>query len=116
MDSQARKRAIYKKAFDKYDHDESGNIDTAELKDLLGELNWDNSQSALDQACSVLDKDGDGTIDLEEFLKWADYAWNFQAMAGASRKTSLSVQITAEKNSGRGKDKRRKSLLDVVGE
>lgn len=108
-----RKRLIYKKAFDRYDRDQSGSMDTSELYHLLADLKWDNGAEALEQACRVLDKDSDGTIDLEEFLTWTEYAWNFQALSGPNRKSSLSV---AQGDHKRSKGKRRKSLLDIVGE
>lgn len=80
IDSQARKREIYKKAFDKFDEDHSGQIDIAELKTMLDDLGWDSSEQAVATATGILDADGNGTIDLEEFLDWTSYAWDLQAL------------------------------------
>jgi len=70
-----RKEAIYKAAFDRYDKDGNGTMDSAELKDLLTELGWRHSDIREKQILAVLDKDNNGTIDLDEFLKWTEYSW-----------------------------------------
>ena len=74
-DSAARKREIYKAAFKKFDADDSNSIDTAELGSLLKELGWNVSDADVTEALTVLDKDGNGDIDLDEFLNWSEYAW-----------------------------------------
>lgn len=75
-DSAARKREIYKQAFKKYDADDSNSIDAAELGSLLHDLGWKVGDDDVSEALTVLDKDGNGNIDLDEFLKWSDYAWH----------------------------------------
>jgi hypothetical protein len=87
----SRKRLIFKQAFDHYDVDLSGTIDTGELGFLLADLGWDASKQEVAKAALVLDKDANGTVDLEEFLRWTEYAWKHQAMGAHSRKTSLSI-------------------------
>uniref|UniRef100_A0A6S8PDE8 EF-hand domain-containing protein n=1 Tax=Amphora coffeiformis TaxID=265554 RepID=A0A6S8PDE8_9STRA len=74
-DASARKREIYKQAFKKYDADDSNSIDAAELGSLLKELGWNVSDVDVTEALTVLDKDGNGDIDLDEFLNWSEYAW-----------------------------------------
>jgi hypothetical protein len=106
-----RKRAIYKAAFDKFDDDNSGTMDTAELETLLKELGWDHSVEALEQASDVLDKDKDGSIDLEEFMKWTEYAWKSQALnQGANASGGSLTEPKARRRSRRG------STLAIVGE
>lgn len=92
VEPQDRKRAIFKKAFDKYDADQSGEIDTQELASLLKDLGWDASEEALALATKHLDGDGNGSIDLEEFLKWTEYAWKEYAMKNDRVKTMRTVE------------------------
>ena len=74
-DATARKREIYKQAFKVYDTDGSNSIDAAELGSLLKDLGWNVSDEDVKEALTVLDKDGNGDIDLDEFLNWSSYAW-----------------------------------------
>ena len=57
-------------AFDKYDRDQSGGIDPAELKAVLEDLGVDASEERLNEAFEILDKNNDGVISYEEFGKW----------------------------------------------
>lgn len=57
-------------AFDKYDRDRSGDIDSAELRNVLEDLGVDASDERLNEAFELLDKNGDGIISYEEFGKW----------------------------------------------
>lgn len=107
----ATKRAIYKKAFDVFDVNGDGHIETTELERLLVHLKWDHGEAAVERARKTLDADNNGTIDLEEFLNWTSYAWKFQAHGG-NRKISLSV---ASSSAG-PVDRRRNSFLDNIGE
>ena len=90
-DAAARKREIYKAAFKKYDTDGSNSIDVGELESLLQDLGWNMSQKDVEEALKVLDKDGNGDIDLEEFLNWSAYAWEkfvLQSPLRAKKKVS----------------------------
>ena len=59
-----------KAAFDKYDRDQSGDIDAAELKNMLEDLGVETSDERLNEAFDILDANGDGIISYEEFGKW----------------------------------------------
>lgn len=71
-----RKREVYEDVFRKYDDDQSGEIDATELKAILEELKWDSSEEAVVEALKVLDGDGNGTIEIDEFLAWSRIAQN----------------------------------------
>ena len=74
-DAEARKREIYTKAFKAYDKDGSNSIDANELESLLQDLGWNLSIDDVRDALKILDTDGNGDIDLDEFLNWSNYAW-----------------------------------------
>ncbi|KAL6072919.1 Calcineurin subunit B [Balamuthia mandrillaris] len=58
---------IVKSLFQKYDKDQSGSIDNAELKELLQDM----GVQEIEQAASLLaDKNQDGHIDWKEFYPW----------------------------------------------
>lgn len=74
-DSAARKREIYTQAFKVYDTDGSNSIDAGELGSLLKDLGWKVADEDVEEALQSLDADGNGDIDLDEFLNWSNYAW-----------------------------------------
>eukprot|EP00427_Karlodinium_veneficum_P062856 CAMPEP_0169323548 /NCGR_PEP_ID=MMETSP1017-20121227/10009_1 /TAXON_ID=342587 /ORGANISM="Karlodinium micrum, Strain CCMP2283" /LENGTH=768 /DNA_ID=CAMNT_0009418159 /DNA_START=58 /DNA_END=2365 /DNA_ORIENTATION=- len=59
-----------KQEFDAFDQDQSGYIDTRELKSLLKKLGEDLTDEGLDRAFKVLDSDGSGEIEFFEFAEW----------------------------------------------
>jgi hypothetical protein len=61
-------------AFHEFDTDGSGSIDKHELGALSAALGYPLDNRTLQQALSVLDQSGDGTISFEEFSWW----WNGQ--------------------------------------
>lgn len=62
---------IIQSLFKKYDADNSGTIDTSELESLLTDLNITLKTEYEKRAILMLvDKDGSGTISLDEFLSW----------------------------------------------
>jgi len=56
--------------FDKYDHDQSSDIDIAELKNVLEDLGVEATDERLHDAFSILDVNGDGVIAYDEFSNW----------------------------------------------
>ena len=57
-----------KEAFDLFDSDKSGQIDTEELKAALKNLGIDAKNQTLTNMMADLDKDNSGQIDFEEFI------------------------------------------------
>lgn len=58
-----------KEAFDLFDSDKSGEIDTEELKQALKNLGIDAKNQTLANMMADLDKDGSGKIDFSEFIE-----------------------------------------------
>merc|ERR1712096_252099 len=61
--------AILRNFFDKYDADGSGTIDKTELANLYKDLGQPNltKGKALHEQMKILDRDGSGTVDFDEF-------------------------------------------------
>ena len=57
-----------KEAFDLFDTDKSGEIDVAELKKALTQLGIDAKNQTLNKMIADIDKDGNATIDFDEFI------------------------------------------------
>jgi Ca2+-binding EF-hand superfamily protein len=57
-----------REAFDLFDTDGSGTIDTKELKVAMRALGFEASKEELRKLVSQVDKDGSGTVDFTEFL------------------------------------------------
>jgi len=69
---------LYRFMFNCYDSDGSGTIDASELKQVLvdiGHVSNDQdliniSESEVVEALKYIDKDGNGTVDFNEFMTW----------------------------------------------
>ena len=61
-------RAEYEAMFNRYDLDGNGRIDREELRAALRESSPGIPDDALDGAMAALDDDGNGSLDLAEFL------------------------------------------------
>ena len=60
IDQNSRTRAIHKAAFEKYDKDHNGKINSSELSNVIAELRWESSDEELKQAMKQLvDKNGE---------------------------------------------------------
>ena len=60
-------------AFDEYDRDQSGKIERADLMKILGELpGTQEGEDNLDGLIKALDVDGDGIIDMDEWIAQLD--------------------------------------------
>ena len=57
-----------KEAFDLFDNDKSGEIDTDELKQALSNLGIDAKNQTLQNMINDIDKNQSGTIDFDEFI------------------------------------------------
>jgi len=60
--------AEFKMAFDIFDHDGGGDINTNELGRVMKLLGQSPSKEELDQIVEAVDVDGSGSIDFDEFL------------------------------------------------
>merc|ERR1712206_68292 len=58
-----------KEAFDLFDTDGSGSIDSKELKVAMRALGFEPKKEEIQKMISDVDDDGSGTIEYEEFLK-----------------------------------------------
>ena len=58
-----------KEAFDLFDSDHSGTIDTEELKQALSNLGIDAKNQTLQNMMNDIDKNQSGTIDFDEFIQ-----------------------------------------------
>lgn len=63
----------YKEMFDTADTGGEGTLDREELGVLMAQLGRPMADHELDTAMQMMDEDGSGTIDFEEFQKW--FAW-----------------------------------------
>merc|ERR1719272_1412461 len=61
-------KADLKEAFGLFDTDGSGAIDASELCTAMAALGFNPKKSEIDKMVKQMDKDGDATIDLEEFM------------------------------------------------
>merc|ERR1712022_75993 len=58
-----------KEAFELFDTDGSGSIDVAELGTAMTALGFKPKKSEIEKIVKEMDKDGDATIDMEEFFQ-----------------------------------------------
>jgi calmodulin len=66
-----KERAQFKEVFDK-NADANGVLQAANLKKLVEEIAEPFTDEEIDQGMQVLDKDGNGVIDFNEFCKWME--------------------------------------------
>merc|ERR1711907_210425 len=64
----AQQVAECKEAFELFDTDASGNIDVRELKVAMRALGFEVRSDEVKKMVEDLDRDGDGTVDFDEFL------------------------------------------------
>merc|ERR1712010_334427 len=60
-------KAELKEAFELFDTDGSGAVDTSELHTAMKALGFEPKKEEIDKMVREMDKDGDATVDLEEF-------------------------------------------------
>ena len=59
----------FKEAFEMFDADQSGTIDTQELGTVLKQLGQNISQAEIEEMIKEVDEDGSGEIEFDEFLQ-----------------------------------------------
>jgi len=79
---------LSQRIFNKYDKDEDGSIGTSELHNLCLEMGVELSPEQLEVALKVMDTDGNGTIELDEFEKW----WNSEDRFGQMQRTPEEIE------------------------
>ena len=112
INSEERKRQIYQAAFNKYDLDASGSIDPDEFKLMLADLRWNLSEAEVAAAINELDKSKNGRIELDEFLKWSQFAWDH--IVTRSRIETASVRSGSPQARPRGRSRSRSPSGDRV--
>ena len=64
-----------KSNFDFFDHDKNGEIDLDEFTDLLRVLSPKSSKLQAAEGFGLIDSNGDGHIDFDEFICWWETCW-----------------------------------------
>ncbi|MGQ8363862.1 EF-hand domain-containing protein [Glaciecola sp. 1036] len=67
--------ASIRKDFDFFDRDQNGQIELSEFIDLLTILSPKTKASHVEEGFNLIDENGDGYIDFEEFLHWWQECW-----------------------------------------
>jgi len=80
--------ALSQRIFNKYDTDEDGSIGTGELHALCMEMGVELNPEQLEVAIKVMDTDGNGTIEYDEFAKW----WNSEDRFGQMQRTPEEIE------------------------
>lgn len=69
--SRDTQRAELRETFDHFDKDKNGIIDRQEFRSLLQDgLSAEMEQDEIDVGFSIIDADGNGTIEFAEFAAW----------------------------------------------
>lgn len=63
--------AVMRTCFRQFDKDGNGSIDRQELKTVFQEMGKHMSDAELERMVQLADKDSSGTIDYEEFIRYA---------------------------------------------
>ena len=69
-DISADDRAEIREIFDHFDKDHNGAIDAEEFTSLLDALGADMAPEEIEVGLSIVDVDGNGTVEWAEFLAW----------------------------------------------
>jgi len=79
---------LSQRIFNKYDADQDGSIGTNELHALCMEMGFAMSPEQVEMAIKVMDTDGNGTIEFDEFEKW----WNSEDRFGKMQRTPEEIE------------------------
>jgi len=79
---------LSQRIFVKYDTDQDGSIGVGELHALCLEMGVEMSPEQLEVAVKVMDSDGNGTIEFDEFEKW----WNSEDRFGKMQRTPEEIE------------------------
>jgi len=93
-------RRRLKAAFDRSDTDKSGYLDRRELTATLNASGIIASDQTVQNLISVMDTNGDGIVDFEEFVEFAKDVESEQVKSIASKKRSLTLIIIGRVKAG----------------
>ncbi|CAF1246521.1 unnamed protein product [Adineta steineri] len=82
--------------FNKYDTDKNGSISRDELRSLCYDLGYYLSDDELTWAWTVMDKDGSGMIDYNEFAEWWKTSSRFEHLKMPNEKEAFLLSRVAE--------------------
>ena len=68
-------KKIMRDTFDKFDADSDGHLQMGEVKALFASMKWDIGEENMKKAMEFLDKDHNGSLEFDEFLKFKEYAF-----------------------------------------
>lgn len=100
------RRTMFKKAFDEFDEDGSGEIDLKELATLVNELGLHRSDEELKTLMSAVDEDASGEVGFEEFVEMMeqmmkeDASGDMMAVMDGSKKAEMELLQQRERDSG----------------
>ena len=96
----------FKKAFDEFDLDGSGEIDASELNHLIKDLGLVRTPEEIDAMVLEVDEDGSGEIDFDEFtvmlaeIMMEDAGPEMIALMGGSKRRQMELKAQKKKDSG----------------
>ena len=96
--------------FKKYDKDGSGFISADELRQLCASLGKELTEEQLDRAMATLDKDGEGTLSIDEFMWWWKLGLSVNALISDDELNRLKASRDRHGKNGRAAGPR-----DAVG-
>ena len=100
------RRTMFKKAFDEFDEDGSGEIDLKELATLVNELGLHRTDEELKTLMSAVDEDASGEVGFEEFVEMMeqmmkeDASGDMMAVMDGSKKAEMELLQQRERDSG----------------
>jgi hypothetical protein len=87
-------------AFQQFDTDGSGTLDTKEISAIAKAVGKTFSQEELDKMCAELDKDGNGTVDYAEFEAWWIKTFSGELVEGSNLAAVLAAWADMEHMEG----------------
>ena len=100
------RRTMFKKAFDEFDEDGSGEIDLKELATLVNELGLHRTDEELKTLMSAVDEDASGEVGFEELVEMMeqmmkeDASGDMMAVMDGSKKAEMELLQQRERDSG----------------
>ena len=105
-EAEERRRAMFRKAFDEFDDDQSGEIDAQELATLVKELGLTRTEDELRTLMAEVDDDNSGEVGFEEFVLMMekmlqeDAGGDMMGVMDGSKKAEMELAKQRERDSG----------------